>query len=251
MLLLWSSFVATDSFAYNWCGDASTISCWTLEEGSGTSEDLSSNDNTLTLSGSAAWATANPPAAYSSAYFTFDGSNDWASASDDASFDLTTDITIVAWVYWENGADTSETIVRKNNSQYFLRVQDGVGTRMVNWYDTGTNTRVIADMPFPTEDQWVHIAMTCSGGTCTGYLDGDPQSVSDSTSATLADDFTGDFRVGSRDGTDEFQGDIDEVSIFKSILDSTDIDDIYTNGLVQTASATSSPVTILRNITVN
>ena len=195
--------------------DANTVGLWHLDESSGTSvADSSTSSNTGTASG----APIIDEGMFSNAR-TFDGDDDYVSVADDSSLQLTTALTVEAWVKTAIEPNAETAIVRKDTltgTRYLyglLLTPDG---KINAQYYNGTSFTATS-LSAITDDQWHHAAMTISGTTLSLYLDGIYQS-STTISGTQGAP-TGELGIGtnppntsgSRDS--RFTGQIDEVRI--------------------------------------
>ena len=79
-----------------WAQDSGLIAYWEFDEGGGTIAYDSAGDNNGTIYG-AVWTTGQIDGALS-----FDGVDDYVDVSDSASLDITAEITIGAWVKFNN-----------------------------------------------------------------------------------------------------------------------------------------------------
>jgi len=165
----------------------------------------------------------------------FANPGDMLSRTDSASLDITTAVTMSAWVKPNAGGSPIqwETIVAKRFwsgsgldyvTNYELAVDNGVAlnTRVVNYFDgeLAPTGRSLA----PAEGSWLHLALVVTGGTCAVYEDG-VQTASNIPGCALTPN-DGAFYVGGYDGyTDPtwpsfgvnydqaFYGSLDEVRV--------------------------------------
>jgi hypothetical protein len=195
------------------------VAAYGFNEASGsTVTDASGNGHTGTIF-QAAWTTSGR---YGSA-LTFDGVNDWVTVADSNLLDLTTGMTLSAWVH-PTGLSGWRMVIMKE------RVGDEVYTLNAN---TGQNRPQIAivgssgirtvngttQLPLNT---WTHLAGTYDGATLRLYVNGNQMASQVVTGAMLTS--TGALRVGGNSIWGEFfQGRIDEVRIYNRALAPTEI----------------------------
>lgn len=130
---------------------------WDFEEGTGTSaSDTSGNANTGTLTAGPTWAQGKIGKAIN-----FDGSNDCVSVSNASSLNMTSAITIEAWVY-PTSLTGAPTIIQKQDGftgQYFLRFNSGLNGGL--WISGAW--REITSASSAVANQWQHVAFTYDG----------------------------------------------------------------------------------------
>ena len=154
----------------------------------------------------------------------FDGSNDVVSVADSASLDLTTGMTLEAWVRPTSlGSTWRPAIVKQRGSSsysYELYANDTSSRPSGYGRTTADNvTRGTAALPTST---WSHIAVTFDGSTMRFFVNG-VQKSSKSVEGPLAVG-TGSLRIGGAAVWGEwFKGDIDDVRIWRKPLTASQI----------------------------
>ena len=161
----------------------------------------------------------------------FDGDEDYIDCGNDASFDITKQLSIVAWIKTNDKTLTNQAIITKSDStnvQWELRT-NGENIEFKSKFGAGaltfSGTRNIL------EDYWHHVAVIYDGKNITLYLDG----IKDETYAQtgLMDSYPNqDVMIGKTDGpvTNYFNGSIDEVMIYNRALIADEIDKLHTIG---------------------
>jgi hypothetical protein len=193
------------------------VAAYSFDAGSGTIlADVSGNGRTGTISG-ATWTTGR----YGSA-LSFDGANDWVTVADATSLDLTTGMTLMAWVN-PTALSGWRSMILKETSEglaYSLYASDGsrpasyIGTTGGEVSTAGTTT-----LPLNT---WSHLAATYEGTTLRLYVNGTLAGTRTTTQAILSS--TSPLRLGGNAVWGEyFQGKIDEVRIYNRALSQTDV----------------------------
>lgn len=241
----------------NWCGDAQIGGCWTYEEGSGNPQDISSNNNDGVISGTVTWSTLASPAAYSSSYLVFDGSDDYVGVGTMGNFggDIKTQDAL-SCTSWFLSSDTTNkmSIFGQVNITGGNIVNFGLNTNKYENFDAHNLFGHIRDTDSQArrasvnlasgvvDGNWHHYVMTVVPSTFTFvfYLDGVAQTT-DLDAGTTPDNmanFDAQLTHGARNVRNtsydfDFTGNLDEVAVFSKILDSTDVNDIMDNGLYQ------------------
>jgi len=252
LLVLLLLFLSNPAFALTqWCDDADAKGCWNIETGSATTmvdQTSNSNDGSFKGAGEPNWDGVELPDAgdgfdgTSTYSVEFDGTDDYVSVPDSADFDVATALTITAW-FNVDVVGTNQIIVKKfinDLENKVLYLFDGGATLQISFYlfpmsveATGTTNLSI--------NTWYHSAGTYDGTSVKVYLNGVEEDSENDTDDIR--DNSGNVGIGQdvTDNTGSFNGNIDEILWLKRALDSTDINDILDNGLVQSAAPTGAP----------
>jgi hypothetical protein len=197
-----------------------------LDDGAGASAaDSSGNGHPGTLVNGATWA---PGRAGAGGALSLNGAGSYATLPPDLMADVG-DFTIAAWVYW-NAARTGERVfdLGSNIDHYMMLTARG-GTGFVRFAVTVngvTGEQTIDGTTALATRQWVHLAVTLSGGVGTLYLNG--RAAGTNPAILFAP-----FRVGgtsqnwigrSQYATDPtFNGMIDDFRIYRNALGAAEI----------------------------
>jgi len=213
-------------------GSGGLVAAYNFEEASGaTVVDASGKGNHGAISG----ATRTSSGKYGSA-LSFDGVNDWVTVNDSASLDLTTGMTLEAWVY--------PTATMSSWRNVLLKEQTG-GLAYGLYANSDSNQPVASlhiggDQNLPggsalTVNTWVHLTATYDGATERLYVNGNQvASKAQAGSITVSG---GALRIGGNSVWSEFfKGYIDEIRIYSRALSATEIQTDMNK-----AVATSSP----------
>jgi PKD repeat protein len=213
---------------------AGLVAAYGFNEGSGTRvNDVSGRGNHGTISG-ATWTTSGR---YGRA-LQFDGTNDWVTVNDSASLDLTTGMTLEAWVYPTATPINWQVIImkeRSGGSAYYLAANSNTNQPASAVYIGGERTvmggsRVAANT-------WTHLAATYNGQTQRLYVNGSQVAQRSQTGQTLVS--TNVLRIGGNSIWGEFfRGRIDEVRIYNRALTATEIQSDRTTALPTPAATT-------------
>ena len=165
-----TSAVTSVTVSNTWTVPSGLIAAFTFSEGAGTTTaDASGGGFAGTLSG----ATWTPAGKFGSA-LSFDGVNDWVTVADAAALDLTSGMTIEAWVY-PTALSGWRTVALKEapgGLAYALYANDNVPTRPSGYVNLGAGDRVVTGAgPLPL-NTWSHIAVTYGDGNQRFFVNG-------------------------------------------------------------------------------
>ena len=200
---------------------ANLVGAWGFDETSGTTAvDASGRGNTGTLNGPTRTTAGKVGGALS-----FNGVNDWVTVADANVLDLTTGMTMEAWVRPTAVGSLWRTVMMKeqpnNNLTYALYAGDGAGHAGANVFTTAD--RGVTGTTATPLNAWTHLAATYDGATLRLYVNGvqaASRAVTGSIRAT-----TGVLRIGGNNiWTNEwFAGLIDEVRLYNKALTAAEI----------------------------
>lgn len=183
--------------------------------------DLSGQDN----HGDSCPATTGQTTPESGKYNTamhFDDVDDNVTIPDDISLDLANGLTVSAWV--NTDANEADNVIISKGTSYEVGINadgdvywDGVGAQV----DNGS-ANVLAS-------SWHHIVITNNDTTATYYVDGLPRGTS---SAGVDTDNITAFYIGF-DGTNYFDGLIDDVRIYNYVLSTQQVKTVYNDGIAR------------------
>lgn len=182
-----------------------------------TVSDSSGQNNHGTRSG-ATWITGGK---YGKALL-FDGVNDWITIPDAPSLDLTTGLTMMAWVYPTSNTGVRDVLIKQGSNVdiYNLYARNNNGKPESNVYVNGLN-RMAQGTALPL-NTWTHLAGTYNGSALKLYVNG-VQAASINVSGAIACS-SGVLRIGGNSLWGEwFKGRIDEVRIFNRALTASEI----------------------------
>lgn len=206
---------------------------WNLDEGTGQyAIDSSGNGNTGTLMPShpgnvPAWTTG-----ISGNALEFDGADDYVGCGGNSSLRPALAVTLNAWVNIDtfgnyegivaNGWDTGST-----ESGYFLTV---FSPNLIRFYITSNTMGLVYVSATTTADSWHHVVGTYDGTNLKLYVDGIERSSLAVNGNIDWNPMPYELYIGRYHDDDEtynFDGTIDEVSIWSRALNATEVDDLY------------------------
>ena len=225
-------------------------SYWKMEDGSGTTlTDLSGYGNDGTIDG-ASWINGVSSASYDNTpinrgnALSFDGADDIVSGTASSSLDVSSSnkLTIAAWIkpyrkqskqqriftHGNDAAKAQYALLLSMHKIYFLAGNGAFESGGNNFSNNTINYQ-----------KWNFVTMTYDGNAVKIYIN----SALDLTH-TVADNFTQDFMgkffIGARsDGSERFDGNIDEVGIWNNALTANEITDLYNSGKALDARSNS------------
>jgi hypothetical protein len=195
------------------------VGAWGFEEPSGsTALDSSGAGNNGSLSG---------PARTTGRYgggLSFDGVNDWVVVADAPSLDLTTGMTLEAWVRPAALGSTWRTVVIKeqpNHLAYALYAGTHTGSRPSGHVFTSDDRQLLGPSALPL-NTWSHLAMTWDGLTIRMYVNG--TQVSSGALTGTARTSNSPLRIGGTIVWPEwFNGVIDDVRVYNRALSAAEV----------------------------
>jgi PKD repeat protein len=196
------------------------VAAYGFEEASGstTVTDTSGNSNNGTIKEAVRIADGR----YGNA-LKFDGVNDWVTVNDSASLDLSSGMTLEAWIYPQSMPNDWKTIIMKEKtggSVYNLNATNDVNLPGFSFYD-GAWRSLNGPEPLPL-NQWAHLVATYDGNVQQLYVNG--VLVASRNQAGLIPTSDGALRIGGNNILGEFfQGYIDEVRIYNRALTADEV----------------------------
>ncbi len=196
------------------------VAAYGFNEGSGTTvTDVSGNGNNGTISG-ATWVTSGM---YGGA-LSFNGTNSWVTIPDTASLDLTTGMTVEAWVDPSSVSAAGAIAVkeRPGGLSYALYSSGAANQPPSGSINTGaSNANAIGTSPLPL-NTWSYLATTYDGTKLSLYVNGALVSTQAATGSIVEQG--GVLRLGGDSVFGEyFNGLIDEVRVYNLALTASQI----------------------------
>ncbi|MBD3344972.1 MAG: hypothetical protein GF401_07910, partial [Chitinivibrionales bacterium] len=204
--------VSLSLFAY-----AETAGHWTFSAGSGTTvADVSGNGSDGTVAGPARWISQG------SESMRFDGLG-YVDIDPSAALDLNQQLTIALWTKIDNTDMniTMSLVSKADPSGYELACNPSSNTITI----IGENGLAVTASDVDLDTSWNHLAAIIDNGNFSIYVNGSPQTVSDS--ATLDDSWF----------ADGFHGMLDDIRIMNTALSVSEIESLAQEVPMQTTSS--------------
>jgi hypothetical protein len=194
------------------------VAAYSFNEGSGTTVvDVTGNANDGTISG----ATRTTQGRFGRA-LSFDGVNDVVRLQDSEDLDLTTGMTLEAWVYPTTAPTGWRTILHKEVDAYFLHAGSNRNTPAAGGTFNGVCCQVVyAPAPLAVR-RWTHLAATYDGIRLRLYING-AQVANRPVSGALETNTSPLSLGGNSPAGVYFQGRIDEARIYNRALTASEI----------------------------
>jgi len=234
------------------------VGYWKLDESSvGTAADSSGYGNNGTHTGTPTLSTSVP----ASLTFTdarsvaLNGTSQYVSLGNPSTLNFSGQITIAAWVYNTSSVGTNDIVAHgfttSPTAEVYLRIVDGRYDCGV-WNGSGSYlanyTPSVSDV-----NSWVHLTCTYDGSAWNLYRNGALVNTSTTANGTMT--VTDNWAIGARGAGDQryFNGNIDDVRIYKRALAATEISALAAGRQpgtgVATQTLTGSP-TIAGNLVI-
>ncbi len=244
-----AAVVVTVSNTVSQPGPTGLVAAYAFDENSGTTaRDASGQANTGTVYG-ATWTRGKFGSALS-----FNGTNAWVTMPDTAALDLTTGITLEAWVYpiALSGGSTNgwRTVILKeagSTAAYDLYANQETNAPSSYLSISGADYGIVGPSPLPL-NTWTHLAATYDGARQRLFINGTQSAERAQTGAVLVS--SGVLRVGGNSIWGEyFQGVIDNVRIYNRALTQTELLVNMSTPVTTASSPPPPPVTYTLTIT--
>jgi O-glycosyl hydrolase/predicted secreted protein len=198
------------------------VAAYSFDEGSGTTAaDSSGNGNRGTLVNGATWSTSAKFGAAAS----FDGSNDRIDVADSNSLDLTSGMTLEAWVRPTANSGYRTVVLKEVSGElaYSLYAADSDhGTRPSGWVRIAGTSRYADGTGSVPLNTYSHVAVTYNGSALVFYVNGVQTRSTAVTGSIMTSTMA--LRIGGNSIWGEyFQGQIDEVRVYSRALSQNEI----------------------------
>jgi hypothetical protein len=193
------------------------VGAWGFNEGAGgTASDVSGYANNGTMSG-ATWSAQGKIGGG----LAFSGTSAQLAVADSASLDLTTAMTLEAWVYPSSSSTGLRSILAKNTDRYYLMASSATQGRPAVGGTFGSGAQnVFGTQPLPVS-AWTHVAATFDGASLRLYVNG--ASVAAASRSGALTTSTENLLIGNDVYGESFQGVLDEIRIYNRALSVSEI----------------------------
>ncbi|MEN6575795.1 MAG: LamG-like jellyroll fold domain-containing protein [Phycisphaerales bacterium] len=203
------------------------IAHWKLDETSGTTASDSAGDHDGTVKGNPLWL---PDGGMLDGALQLDGDGDYVEILDHADFDLTTQMTVSAWILVDTFDRQWHAIVTKGDSAWRLHRYRASNTIGFHYTRPGTTYAAANGVRSVKDGEWHHVAGTCDGSTICLYIDG----TLDAFSATSGPMATNSYPVMIGENAEQrsryWHGLIDDVRLYDVALDAPGIQECMLDG---------------------
>jgi len=180
--------------------------------------DSSGNSNTGTLEGAATWVAGR----YGSA-LSFNGTSNRVFVNDSTSLDLSTAMTLEAWVQPTAAQSGWRAIVQKEVDGYFLHASwHGIPLAPAAGGTFGGSVQNVMSSSAMLTNAWTHLAVTYDGAAIRLYVNG--LLVGTQVASGAIEVNANPLWIGGNTYSEYFQGLIDEVRIYNRALNQTAIE---------------------------
>ncbi|MEV4314353.1 LamG-like jellyroll fold domain-containing protein [Actinocrispum sp. NPDC049592] len=197
----------------------SLIAAYNFDEGVGNSlTDRTGRNHTGTIAG-ATWTTGNTGGALS-----FNGTSDMVTVADANDLDLTSAMTLEAWVRPTATTSNWRTIMLKERTGglTYALYADNAASRPTSYLTISSADRSVTGPTALPANTWTHVAVTYGSGTYRLYVNGTEVANAAVTGSMAAS--TGALRIGGNNIWGEFfTGAIDDIRIYNRALTATEI----------------------------
>jgi fibronectin type 3 domain-containing protein len=202
-------------------GPAGLVAAYSFDAGSGTTvADVSGNANTGTLS-NATWTTTG----HTGGAMSFNGTNALVTVADSASLDLTSGMTLEAWVNATALGTAWRTVLIKEQPPgklAYALYANGDASHPSGHVYVPTGEAIARGTAALTLNTWVHLAVAYDGATLRLYVNG--AQVSSSAVAGAITTTAGPLQIGGNNIWSEwFKGTIDDVRVYNRALSATEV----------------------------
>ena len=225
----------TDNSAYSSSRSFTTVSAsggnslvgnWRMNEGSGpTLVDNSGFGNNAQIFGSPSWS-----AGVAGSQLNLSGTSQYGSVPDASSLDITTSITMAAWIRPQ--VMKSQRILQKGTDVdgYLLNLLS-TGKVSIEFNQISSSAyKLNSSALYPTNGTtWMHVAATYNGTTIKMYINGVENKSLNVTPAPINTNNLP-LMIGSKnDGGSSFSGGLDDVRVYNYALSASEVLDLYNN----------------------
>jgi glucose/arabinose dehydrogenase/fibronectin type 3 domain-containing protein len=214
------------------------VGAWAFGEGAGTTTaDASGNGNVGTLTG-ASWSTQGR---FGKA-LSFNGANSLVRVASAASLNVTSAMTLSAWIQPTSSQSGWRTIMQRETDAYFLNASSSSPMRPAGGGTFGGSSDYLSGPTANPVNTWTHVALTYDSIALRLYVNGAQVATAARTGAVQTS--TNPLWIGGNNPYGEyFQGLIDEVRVYNRALTQADIQTDMNTSIVPTAPDTTAPST--------
>jgi prepilin-type N-terminal cleavage/methylation domain-containing protein len=213
------------------------VGIWSFDEGSGsTANDISGWGNNGTLVNSPTWRCASTDTSYTPSAqgcsLEFNGSSNYVNAGNGTSLNITSAVTMEAWIKKPDYSRTVDAIIRKSGSYvlYFAGASDGEPQGLQTYFWGLANPRLGYSYTNFMNDRWYHVVGTYNGSVAKLYVNG-AEVASENKTGNLTITSNNVAIGASSENEMYFSGLIDEARIYETALTLSHVQSLYYAGL--------------------
>jgi hypothetical protein len=217
-------------------GTSGLAAYWRLGETSGTTACDATGVNSGTYQGGYSLGAPGGIGGDSNTAVSFDGNTGQVSVPDSSSLDTGDAFSIEAWVKRSSpSSGVWEVIVSKQSGSWLLMFDES--DRLV--LRRAKYSNVAYSVARVTDTNWHYVAATKNGGAVNLYIDGKASNGTISNSAMT--DNTSPLAIGQSNASSFFDGTIDELAVYRSVLTPSQIAAHYNAGVAAAPAPTPTP----------
>ncbi len=197
------------------------IGHWRFDDGSGTTAiDSSVSSNPGTLVNGPTWTAGRVGGAVS-----FDGTDDYVTVANEATYDVTGNLTVAAWIKVDTFTKQWQSIVTKGDSAWRL-LRNNL-TDALCFAGTGLTADTVYGTRNVNDGQWHHAVGVYDGTRLSLYVDGTLDASAASTGAIGTNNYNVFIGENAQATGRQFDGLIDDVRVYNRALSATDVSALY------------------------
>ena len=198
------------------------IGWWKFDDGAGgTAADSSGNNLHGTIAGNPAWIDGMADKALK-----FDGDGDYVDLGNDSSFNMTSQITVAAWIKVDTFDCEWQAVITKGDGSWRLQrngTQGSIEFACTGAFVPGAQVGSLFGTVGINDGKWHHIAGTYDGSRICLYVDGRLDIASEAAGSINVNDYSLFIGANAEKPDRNFKGSIDDVRIYSYALSAEEV----------------------------